>query len=82
MRINHLGRIGVGNYYNSLVEAPFSKDPARRFEILSDKPTAVANGNPTFRITHTQQNPAALLTTGKYSEFEDRSTGDLFINTA
>ncbi len=81
MRINHLGRIGVGNYYNSLVEAPFSKDPARRFEILSDKPTAVANGNPTFRITHTQQNPAALLTTGKYSEFEDRSTGDLFINT-
>lgn len=81
MRMNWEGKVGVGNYYNSLIEAPFSKDPARRFELLSDKTSVAANGNPTFRITHSQQNPLALLTTGKYSEFEDRNTGDLFINT-
>lgn len=81
MRMNWEGKVGIGNYENNPIESPFSKDPARRLEILSDKTSAGVNGNPTFRITHTQQDPAALLTTGKYSEFENRSTGDLFINT-
>ena len=81
MRINHLGRIGIGNYYNSLVESPFSKDPARRLEILSDKTSAGVNGNPLLRLTHSQQNPSALLTTGRYSEFQPMANGNLFIST-
>ena len=81
MRMNWEGKVGIGNYENNPIESPFTKNPARRLEILSDKAATGANGNPTFRMTHTQQNPGALLTTGKYSEFEDRNTGDLFINT-
>lgn len=37
MRMNWEGKVGIGNYYNNVIEAPFSKDPSRRFEILSDK---------------------------------------------
>ena len=52
--------IFIGNYENNPIESPFTKNPARRLEILSDKAATGANGNPTFRMTHTQQNPGAL----------------------
>ncbi len=84
MRMNTLGKIGIGNYFNNLVEAPFTKDPARRLEILSDKTAAGINGNPLLRLTHTQQDPTSpltIITTGKFSEFQPMATGHLFINS-
>jgi hypothetical protein len=79
-RFSPFGSFGIGNYYNNTIEAPFTQNPSRRIEILSDKTVATNNGNPLFRLTHTQQNPTNTLVTGLYSEFEPRNNGDLFIS--
>ena len=79
MRMQPDGSVGVGNFYNDVL-FPY-KSPARRLEILSNKTTASGNGTPIVRLTHTQQNPAALTTTGKYVEMEPRATGDLVIQS-
>jgi hypothetical protein len=79
MRLQPDGSVGIGNFYNDVL-FPY-KSPARRLEILSNKTTATANGTPVMRMTHTQQNPGALTTTGKYVDFEPRATGDLVIQS-
>ncbi len=79
MRMQPDGSVGIGNFYNDVL-FPY-KSPARRLEILSNKTAAAANGTPVMRMTHTQQNPAALTTTGKYVDFEPRATGDLVIQS-
>lgn len=79
MRLQPDGSVGVGNFYNDVL-FPY-KSAARRLEILSNKTTATGNGTPIVRLTHTQQNPAALTTTGKYAEMEPRNTGDLVIQS-
>jgi hypothetical protein len=79
MRFQHDGSVGIGNFYNDVL-FPY-KTPARRLEILSDKTTATGNGTPVMRMTHTQQNPNFLINTGKYIDFEPRSTGDLAIQS-
>lgn len=79
MRLQPDGSVGVGNFYNDVL-FPY-KSAARRLEILSNKTTATGNGTPIVRLTHTQQNPAALTTTGKYVEMEPRATGDLVIQS-
>lgn len=78
-RLSPFGSMGIGNYYNHPL-FPITKEPARRLEILSDKTTATGNGSPLIRLTHTQQNPNAVTSTGKFSEFEPRSNGNLFIS--
>lgn len=79
-RFSPFGSFGIGNFYNNSVESPYTKTPYRRLEILSDKTVNVNNGNPLFRLTHTQQNPNSLLNTGLFSEFEPRNNGDLYIS--
>ncbi len=77
MRFQHNGSVGIGNFYNDPL-FPF-RNPSRRLEILSDKTAANANGTPILRLTHTQQDPANSATTGKFIDFEPRSSGDLAI---
>lgn len=79
-RFSPFGSFGIGNYYNNPIESPFTQNPSRRIEILSDKTAATNNGNPLLRLTHTQQDPINLTTTGLYSELEPRNNGDLFIS--
>jgi hypothetical protein len=79
LRIAPVGNLGIGNFYNN-PNFPF-QTPARRLEILSDKTAVNLNGNPQVRITHTQQNPAALVTTGLFTDLETTNNGDLSIGT-
>ncbi len=79
VRIAPVGNMGIGNFYNN-PNFPF-QTPARRLEILSDKTAVNLNGNPQVRITHTQQNPAALVTTGLFTDLETTNNGDLSIGT-
>lgn len=77
MKIDNIGRVGVGNYISNPL-FPFPTI-SRRFEVLSDKTTVSGNGNPHVRLTHTQQDPSNLATTGKFSEFHTTNNGDLGI---
>jgi hypothetical protein len=79
MRMAPVGYVGIGNYYNNPMFT--FKDPARRLEILSDKTVAGINGNPQFRLTHTQQNPNLQATTGLFTDFQTTNNGDLAITT-
>lgn len=72
------GNMGIGNFYNNPFAA-FTRTPANRLEILTDKTSANSNGNPQLRLTNFQQDPANIATTGKYSEFHETAIGDLGI---
>jgi len=72
------GNMGIGNFYNNPF-ATFTRTPANRLEILSDKTSVNANGNPQLRLTNFQQDPANLTTTGKYAELHETANGDLGI---
>ena len=89
-RMTPNGNMGIGNFYNSTLFT-FTRNPARRLEILSDKtsnsthdpnnPTPT-NGNAQLRLTNFQQNPANSFTianTGKFAELHSVATGDLGI---
>jgi hypothetical protein len=74
MRMAYNGNVGIGNFYND-VNYTFTKTPARRLEVLTDR-LAVA---PQFRLTYDQQDPANPTTTGRFGDFYETSTGDLGI---
>ncbi|MBP9069375.1 MAG: tail fiber domain-containing protein [Bacteroidia bacterium] len=80
MRISSIfGNVGIGNFFDDpLFPIP---DPFRRLEILSNKATQGVVGDPQFRLTHTQQTPTLLTTTGIYTDFHTTDRGDLGITT-
>ncbi|HEY1040924.1 MAG TPA: tail fiber domain-containing protein [Bacteroidia bacterium] len=75
-RIAPNGNFGIGNFYNGV--GVVHNYPARRLEVLSDKGNNTTNGNPQFRITHTQQSSINALT-GKFTDMHATNLGDLAI---
>ncbi len=79
-RLSPTSHMGIGNFVNNPLFL-LTKEPARRLEILSDKTAANINGAPQVRLTHSQEDPANIGSTGKFTEMETTHFGDLAITT-